>query len=995
MDGEDSDFRRNYGAEMDDVKYLQEMVARLRAFLNGSIDEELPPRPEGSAENAAQEELCALLREEIELHKKTIAAVERLSRGDVVPDPSEQNPLFRPVRVLQTRLSHLIWQTRQLSANHGVTPGRVDTLSSPIARDAVRQSGAPELPKHESDFFEEFSAYHNDLTRALQDCRRIGDQLAESNRQQEILINTLPAFIYFKDVNLRYQLVNNAYSGIIGLEPSDLTGKCDDELPFDPSVKIYEKIDREIITSKKPQMNIIKQHLKAEGSLYWSSTSKVPYCNAAGEVIGIIGIVQDITDQKNAEIALKESEKKYRIIADNTLDVIWMIDLATLRYSYVSPSVHAVRGYTPEEVMNAPLEHSFTAESYSSVFQIIRDSAALAPDDPKYNIRIRAQQPCKDGRIIDIEAVASIIRDDGGNPVELLGISRDISTHVKIEEQNEVIKLLLREFEENAGDWLWELDNEGRLTYVSVRMAQLFHKTTDELYGKKYTDIIASTFERIDEDDEKRLRSFSRRLRNPMPFREFMLTIRIDGVLRWWMLTGKPLISSSGEVRGWRGVGRDVTERKLHEEETERQANIDTLTGLANRYYLHKFFQGYFIAADRYISRSVLLHFSIDNLKIINAIFGHLTVETILQRIADRMREFSQKTEVLAARIAREEFAVFFMSPSDDFHEEASEFLSMICKPIAVGNESLELRASAGYVVFPDEIGDNEITPERIFQCAEMAFEAAKENGVHTLRAYDRELAEHELHKLAIINELGRALDRNEFKLVYQPQVSVLSGKIVGVESLIRWNSPVLGNVSPSEFIPLAEQNGMMVNIGRWILLQACRDAQVWPAPLHVSVNVSSGQFMSNSFVGCVMDSLADSGLAANRLKLEITESSLIGNSVVVRDTLIHLREKGIRISLDDFGTGYSSLSYLRSFPLDELKIDQSFVLSMERDPESIAIVETIIRLAKTLNLSTTAEGVETPFEAEYLKRFGCDHYQGFLYNKPIFHEQIMQLNNF
>ncbi len=944
--------------------------------------------------------LETLVEELLQRYQSMLKNIDTLAKGSLQLDEGHPTAIPAPVKILHTRLSHLIWQTRELSRT--ISGGRSvsrhktaadDTVSANTSGDSTQPDETTDCHGNRKNYFDEFATFHNSITNALEECRHLGQELSANNRKQHILINTLPAYIYFKDTQLRYQLVNEAYAGIIGLAPEQIIGKCDAELPFDKSVNIYAEIDRTIIETGKAQCNIIKEHHDHHGIPYWSSTSKVPYCDSEGKVIGIIGIVTDITEQKKAEQALIESEKKYRLIAENTLDVIWILDLNTMRFTYVSPSVQAMRGYTPQEAMDQLLSDTLTPASYDYAVKTIRESLELAPHDPQFNLRFRIQQPCKDGHTVDVEAVATFIRDTKGIPSGILGISRDISTHVKIEEQSELIKLLLREFEENAGDWLWEIDGEGKLSYVSVRFAQLFRKTSEQLIGTSFVGLIADTFDTEDEEGTKRLRSFSRRIMSPSPFREFMLTVQIDKIRRWWMLTGKPLIGKDGTMQGWRGVGRDVTERKRHEEETERQANIDALTGLANRYYLHKFFQGYFIAVDRFVSRCALLHFSIDNLKVINAIFGHSAGETIIQKVAERMKKISREKEVLVARIAREEFAAFFMTPANNFDLEALQFIESVCMPVTLGSESLDVRASAGYVVFPDAYGDSEATPERIFQCAEMAFETAKDEGQHGIRAYDRDLSERELHRLAIINELSKALERNEFRLVYQPQIDVGTGLVKGVESLLRWDSPVLGTISPEEFIPLAEQNGMMVEIGKWILLQACKDAINWPLPLLVAVNVSSGQFMSNSFLDSVAVSLDESGLNSQRLKLEITESSIIGNSAQVKEYLTHLRGKGIKIALDDFGTGYSSLSYLRTFPIDELKIDQSFVRSMERDPGSIAIVESIIKLAKTLNMLTTAEGVETKFEEEYLRHFGCDTFQGFLYSKPLLHTEIMKLN--
>ena len=247
---------------------------------------------------------------------------------------------------------------------------------------------------------------------------------------------------------------------------------------------------------------------------------------------------------------------------------------------------------------------------------------------------------------------------------------------------------------------------------------------------------------------------------------------------------------------------------------------------------------------------------------------------------------------------------------------------------------------------------------------------------------------------LAIINALEMALKHEEFTLLYQPQIDVVTGRITGAEALIRWQNPGLGYIMPGEFVPLAEQNGQILAISNWILERACRDASRWPEAWKVSVNISSGQFFDRNFESQIAHALAASGLSPSRLKLEITESVLIGDETNVAGVLARLRVQQVTIALDDFGTGYSSLSYLKNIPLDELKIDRSFVATMEDDPNSKAIVGVIIHLAQLLNLTTTAEGIETVSQAQILKSLGCDCFQGYLYGKPMAVEAFLSLED-
>ena len=420
------------------------------------------------------------------------------------------------------------------------------------------------------------------------------------------------------------------------------------------------------------------------------------------------------------------------------------------------------------------------------------------------------------------------------------------------------------------------------------------------------------------------------------------------------------------------------------------QANHDELTGLANARNLRNRVARHYDAARPDYPKGALALIKLENFKVVNSIFGPRAGDAVLQTVARRLQEFADQNGHYAARLESSTFALFFPVPLV-MEEPMRQILALLNEQLHLDEGILAVRACAGYA----ECGEDAGNVEALYQCAEFALASAKEAGCRAVRVYDSRMNKEARRRLAIINELEMAQKRDEFTLYYQPQIDVLSGRVIGAEALIRWDNPRLGRVMPDEFIPLAEQNGQILAMGSWILERACRDASGWPEHWKVSVNVSSAQFFDRSFETHIARALAVSGLSPTRLKLEITESVLIGDEENVVETLRRIRAQHVAIALDDFGTGYSSLSYLKNIPLDELKIDRSFVNTMETDSKSRAIVETIIHLARRLNLTTTTEGIETVSQAQILKSLGCNSFQGYLSGKPVPVEDILSMRDF
>ncbi len=425
----------------------------------------------------------------------------------------------------------------------------------------------------------------------------------------------------------------------------------------------------------------------------------------------------------------------------------------------------------------------------------------------------------------------------------------------------------------------------------------------------------------------------------------------------------------------------------LAERTAAYQANHDELTGLPNARQLRARLVEHYAAARGMPQDGALALIKVENLKGINSIFGSLVGDSVVQRIALRLRACAEQNACHVARVQSGTFAVFFPH-THVLETQLQRLLECLELPSGEGESSPNVHLCAGYARCADGADD----ASALYQCAEFALTYSDTANYQPIRGYDVDMAKAVRRHLTILSELEHALVRNEFSLLYQPKIDSRGARPVGAEALIRWKNGRLGAVAPGEFIPLAEQNRLILGVGRWVLERACEDASRWPAAWTVSVNVSTAQFFDPTFEAQIDAALANSGLAPSRLVVEVTESVLIEDEAHVTGILERIRARHVAVSMDDFGTGFSSLAYLRKIPLDELKVDRSFVSALEDDAKSRTIVDTIVHLADQLAIRTVAEGVETPGQARILRQLGCHTLQGYLYGRPMPVRQLLSM---
>jgi diguanylate cyclase (GGDEF)-like protein/PAS domain S-box-containing protein len=564
--------------------------------------------------------------------------------------------------------------------------------------------------------------------------------------------------------------------------------------------------------------------------------------------------------------------------------------------------------------------------------------------------------------------------------------ARDFITGLRAEasaeHQTQVVGLLLRDFEEHASDVLWEVDAEGRFCHVSMRLVAAFGLPMERLASVQALRLVARMQPRGERgSDAPVLRQLRKNLAQQLPFRDLVVPIRALGNRRWWSLSAKPLFGANGVCVGWRGVAADVTETQRATEQLTYLAHFDALTGLMNRHRFRIRVSELLAPHDGGEADCVVLLLDLDHFKTINDTLGHAAGDTLLQEMARRLCD-ALPPGAAVARLGGDEFAVALPGMHD---EEAIATIARTLQqtlhaPCDLQGATVLVRSSIGIAMAR---GDG-LEIDTLLNHADLALYAAKSDGRGKFCFFAPRMAAQTRRRISIESQLRGALARGEISVVFEPQVDLQRWQVTCFEALLRWNHPELDNVPPLEFIPVAEDSGLILELGDWVMRQACEQAAAWPDSVYVTVNVSAVQVMNDGLVERLRSILRETGLAPNRLELEITESTFLSETRSTLTVLHALHRMGVRIALDDFGTGYSSLAYLRSFPFHTLKIDSAFVRELMTRKDARAIVKTIIALAATLRMDTVAEGVEEPAQVNVLERYGCMAIQGHYMARPM-----------
>lgn len=550
-------------------------------------------------------------------------------------------------------------------------------------------------------------------------------------------------------------------------------------------------------------------------------------------------------------------------------------------------------------------------------------------------------------------------------------------SELAVKEQTHLISLLLRDFEESTSDWLWQTDKEGILQELPWAMAGDKNQFDMMAKGLPLSDLFQDT-------DGRTVLQTS--LAGGQGFRDVIVQICVADQECWWSVTGKPIFEEDLFV-GFRGVASDITQSKEIEDRVAYMAHYDGLTGLPNRMTMHERLEKRLRVSPKKGMARALLWLDLDNFKWVNDTLGHQAGDELLQKVSGRLNSLCKGADIVA-RIGGDEFAVLIERPDDKLETFLDETIETLSRQYDVWGSTVNCSASVGVRLLDAFSQDANL----LLKHADLALYQAKKTGKANWCMFTPDLDERARARLQIEADLSNALENNEMRVFFQPLVDAKSHKTVGCETLIRWQHPTRGLVFPGEFIEHAEDNGLITRMGDWIIRAALSEARKLPDDLKISVNISPLQIHSASLVSTIVNALATNGIEPSRLELEITETVLMSDTDFTLKRLHQLKDLGVRIALDDFGTGFSSLSYLRSFPFDKIKIDKSFVSDIETADDSRAITIATLHLAKSLGMRCTAEGVETSYQAEFLRDNGCDELQGFFISRAQPLEKLRHL---
>jgi diguanylate cyclase (GGDEF)-like protein len=535
----------------------------------------------------------------------------------------------------------------------------------------------------------------------------------------------------------------------------------------------------------------------------------------------------------------------------------------------------------------------------------------------------------------------------------------------------------IEEFEQAGRGWFWETSGRGALTYVSDQLAADLKRPASELIGTPFADLIGSDSGSGSDTSE---RTLGFHLSARLPFTD--ITVRANTASEiWWSLSGTPSFDEHGRFLGFRGIGTDLTQQRRSEDEINRLAKYDSLTGLPNRALMRRTLDEALETKSGPAVGCALFLIDLDRFKNVNDTLGHPIGDALLKQVAQRLSTvIGDKGQI--GRLGGDEFkAVLPGQDEASLASLAERLIQQVSMPYLIEGHNISIGASVGIAV----ADRHEQSADALVRNADLALYSATAAGRGTFCFFAPEMHTEAQDRQMLENDLRKAIGRGELELYFQPVVHAASEELAGFEALVRWHHPSRGTISPSLFIPLAEECGLILQIGEWVMRKACDEAAGWPEHIRVAVNLSPIQFTDPSLPGTIVSALANSQIQPRQLELEITEGVFLVESESTDDMFAKLKGIGVRLALDDFGTGYSSLGYLKKTPFDKIKIDQSFVRgAAKKDSRNAAIIRAIVTLAESLGMDTTAEGAETHDELTLIRELGCSHIQGYIFGRPM-----------
>ncbi|NOR81492.1 MAG: PAS domain S-box protein [Methyloprofundus sp.] len=929
----------------------------------------------------------------------------------------------------------------------------------------------------------------------------LGEQvLRKSEAHLETLIKTLPDLIWLKDPEGSYLTCNSKFEKFFGESKAEIIGKTDYDFVDKELADFFRENDKTAMASNKPSINEETISYADDGHTEILETIKTPMFDVNGELIGILGVGRDITQRKNSEKQLAESEARFRKLFEST-DTIsvqgYDKDRKVIYWNYASEKLY---GYSEERALGSNIEDLIIPDEMR--LQVVDDINNWMQSGPAIS---SSELTLQNSGGLPVQVYSShIMFHNHDNEAEMYCVDINLSEYKAAQNALLESELMLDAITNQSIEGISVADTEGNYTFVNDAFCKMTGYSEEELLSLSVFDVKATRQDKSFFDKskvskeghsvrvllqrknkitfmseiigksiqiggiphvlgvvrdigslvekEQNIRTLSQAVEqapvsimitdtdgnieyvnhafelttgytfeeikgeNPRILKSGNTPVSVykdlwdaissgnawegeiqnrkkNGELYWEYGHFAPVIDEYGDIRHYLASKEDITLRKQQQEQISHQAHFDILTDLPNRFLALDRLAQLLREAKRYNEQVAVLFLDLDDFKKINDTLGHATGDKLLIEVARRLLSVIRDEDTVG-RLGGDEFLILLgrLKKATEAEQIAEAILKRLTESFKIEDRELMVSASIGITVSPDD-GDN---PAELLRDADAAMYNAKDLGRNTYSFFTDEMNRHLQRRLAIEEQIFGALTRQEFVVFYQPQINMSTGKIMGAEALLRWSNPVLGEVSPSEFIPIAEQTGLIVSIGQFVLTEALNKTALWQndfdAKFRIAVNLSPAQFRDPKLVEYIENSLQQSGVSSAALELEITEGVLMNGHSYIDSALTGLNNLGVSIAMDDFGIGYSSLSYLRNYPFDVLKIDRSFINDITIDPADRKLIIATIAMAHGLNLKVVAEGVETQEQYDDLKVLGCDYAQGYLIGAPAAADDMSQL---
>ncbi len=651
------------------------------------------------------------------------------------------------------------------------------------------------------------------------------------------------------------------------------------------------------------------------------------------------------------------------------------------KFVYVSQLYQKLTGYSEAELIGTYSLNNI----YSDDREMVRDKAIKCLKEERFDPYEYRFVNKKNEVMWVLETITPIVYKEAR---ATLGSFMDITGRKRSEEALRQNEEKYRTILESIQESYFEVDLAGNFTFCNDSMSRLTGCPKEELLGVNYKQFLN------EETSKEVFQAFNKVYSTGEPAKGFNWQIvGQNGFERYIEASVSLKKDLSGKLTGFRGIIHDITERKRIEQQINYMATHDVLTGLPNRLMFSQLLNHAIRSAQRHKRQLAVFFIDLDRFKSINDSLGHEAGDRLLKEIAKRFKKSLRSVDVVS-RLGGDEFVILIEEVNElsQIANIAHKLLTATIKPMVLTGEECRITASIGISMYPKDGTDE----QSLMKNADMAMYFAKEEGKNNYQFYSKDIQSQSNERLGIETNIRLALERKEFSLQYQARLDFKTGAITGVEALLRWNNPFLGSVTPTQFIPVAEETGLIVPIGRWVLKTACAQNVAWQRQglptVRMAVNLSLRQLMDYNLLEDIKAALVDSGMAPNLLELEITENMTMHNPTRLIAVLNNIKKLGVRIAIDDFGTAYSSLAQIKNFPVDTLKVDRSFIRNLPQDSENQAITEAIITMGKNLNITVVAEGVETQEQKDFLRDHICDEMQGFYFSKPIAPDQFGDL---